>query len=198
VLVVQVSPHARRAVKEVDAARRIMYLSREEHSLPIGYSETMLCLHERRPFAYTPAEVEELAGQVRDPSFRVQVTERGIHVFNRDIHRCSADPFELFPHLGVANDGAHAFYLGVELARAQTAFRLGKSYSQDEDLDWGCAADKVRRATDAQGLTAPGHTLAAKKEKAAKQRARTRARKRVRERAQERAQRGPSPRKKTP
>ena len=50
----------------------------------------------------------------------------------------------------------------------------------------------------AQGLAAPGHTLAAKKEKAAKQRARSRARKRVRERAQDHAQRGPSPRKKTP
>ncbi|MGB8274616.1 MAG: DUF6513 domain-containing protein [Alphaproteobacteria bacterium] len=175
VLVVRVSPHARRAVREVDAARRIMYRAKQEHSLPIGYAETMLCLHDRRPFAYAPSEIEELAAQVRDPSFRVQVSERGVHVFNRDLNRCADDPFALFPHLGVEDDGAHAFYLGVELARAQTAWQLGKSYSQDEELDWGCAADKVRPEKAAGEPTAPGHTLAAKKKKAEERRARKKA-----------------------
>ena len=33
----------------------------------------------------------------------------------------------------------HAFYLGAELARAQIAWQLGKRYTQDEELTWGCA-----------------------------------------------------------
>ena len=31
------------------------------------------------------------------------------------------------------------FYLGVELARAQIAFQLGKNYDQDNELEWGVA-----------------------------------------------------------
>ena len=49
------------------------------------------------------------------------------------------DPFDLFPQLGVERDGAHAFYLGVELARAQVAHQLGKRYVQDNELRWGVA-----------------------------------------------------------
>jgi len=47
------------------------------------------------------------------------------------------DPFKLYPHLQVENDASHAFYLGVELARAQIAWQLKKRYTQDEELDWG-------------------------------------------------------------
>ena len=39
---------------------------------------------------------------------------------------------------GVENDAPHAFYLGLELARAQIAWQLGKRYVQDQELDWGC------------------------------------------------------------
>jgi hypothetical protein len=166
-LVVQVSPHARRAVKELDVARRVMYRAREEHALPIGYSEALLCLHDRRPFSYGAEALAELASQIRDPSFRIQVNADGIHIFNRDGLRSGVDPFALFPHLGLEDDGAHAFYIGVELARAQTAWQLGKTYSQDEELDWGCAADKVRPQTPQQDYQAAGHTLAVKKKRAA-------------------------------
>jgi hypothetical protein len=41
--------------------------------------------------------------------------------------------------LQVKDDPGHAFYLGVELARAEVAWQLGKRYTQDEDLHWGCA-----------------------------------------------------------
>jgi dihydropteroate synthase len=171
ILVVQVSPHARRAVAELDAARRILYRAREDHALPIGYSELLLCLHGRKPFPNSPEEIAELAAQIRDPSFRIQVSAEGIHIFNRDGLHVARDPFALFPRLKVADDGAHAFYLGVELARAQTAWRLGKPYSQDEELDWGVAAGKVRKKTGTDEYQPAGHTLAVKKEKAAAQRA---------------------------
>ncbi len=170
-LVVQVSPHARRAVKELDAARRIMYRAREDHALPIGYSDLLLCLHGRKPFPNSPAEIAELAAQIRDPSFRIQVSEAGIHIFNRDGMHVAKDPFALFPHLKLEDDGAHAFYIGVELARAQTAWQLGKTYAQDEELDWGVAADKLRAEAGTEDYQAAGHTLAVKKEKAAARRA---------------------------
>jgi dihydropteroate synthase len=173
-LVVQVSPHARRAVKELDVARRIMFRAREDEALPIGYSDALLCLHARRPYSFTPAEIAELAAQVRDPSFRIQVGSDGIHIFNRDGLHSGTDPFALFPKLKLEDDGAHAFYIGVELARAQTAWQLGKSYSQDEELDWGVAADKVRKDESKDEFQAAGHTLAVKREKAAAQREKTR------------------------
>lgn len=174
ILVVQVSPHARRAVKEVDAARRIMYRAREEESLPIGYSDDLLCLHDRKPFAMTAADIVELAGQVKDPSFRIQVSSEGLSIFNRDGLHSATDPFALFPKLNLADDGAHAFYIGVELARAQTAWQLGKAYSQDEELDWGVAAEPIHPESAKDEYVKAGHTLAVKKEKAAAQREKSR------------------------
>ncbi|MCB5184186.1 DUF6513 domain-containing protein [Methylobacillus gramineus] len=139
VLATSVSTHATYAVAEADIARRIMYAAREESRLPRDYSNGLLGLHDKRPFTYTPEEVEELALQIKDPSFRIIISKEGMHVFNRDGIHCDIDPFKLYPHLNVDNDGSHAFYLGVELARAQIAWQLKKRYSQDEELEWGCA-----------------------------------------------------------
>ena len=36
-------------------------------------------------------------------------------------------------------DAGHAFYLGYEMCKAVTALTLGKTYEQDEPLDWGFA-----------------------------------------------------------
>ena len=163
VLVVQVSPHARRAVKEADLARRIMYAAREAGSLPAGLHPGLMCLRDRRPFPNTPEEIAEMAARIRDPSFRIEVSEAGIHVYNRAGYHVEADPFGLFPHLGVEEDGAHAFYLGVEMARAEIAWRLGKRYVQDEPLDWGCAVDDG--AGDGSAFKDEGSTLKARRRK---------------------------------
>ena len=57
------------------------------------------------------------------------------------LHLTDSDPFRLFEKLlatGPKNlDAAHAFYLGYEMCKAQTALTLGKNYEQDEALDWG-------------------------------------------------------------
>jgi len=163
VLVVQVSPHCRRAVQETDAARRMMYAAREEKSLPSGIDAALLCLHERKPFAYTPDEIAELAAELRDDSFRIEVAEDGIHVYNRRGHHVEPEPYALFPALNVEADGSHAFYLGVELAKAQIALQLGKRYVQDQLLGWGCAVDS--NAEDLTRLKAAGTTLQAKQQK---------------------------------
>jgi dihydropteroate synthase-like protein len=156
-LVVQVSPHTRRTIQEHDAARRIMFAAREDASLPKDYGTALLALHERKPFPYSPAEIAELAAQVKDDSFRIEIAEDGIHVYNRSRHEIAQDAFSLFARLGVEKDGAHAFYLGAELMRAELAWRLGKRYAQDEPLGWGCAVD--RPPEDLTRLREAGHTL---------------------------------------
>jgi dihydropteroate synthase-like protein len=161
VLVVQVSPHCRRAVKEADMARRILFAAREEGTPPQWIDPALLCLRDRRPFPDSPAEIADQAAQVADPNFRIQIAEDGIHVYNRDGHHLAADPFALYAKLGVEADGAHAFYLGVELARAQIAFQLGKRYAQDEALRWGCAVDSDPE--DSTQVKAAGATLEARR-----------------------------------
>ena len=126
---------------------------------PQGLDPGLLCLRDRRPFPDTPAEIAELAAAVTDPNFRIEVAEDGLHVYNRDGHHVASDPFDLFPRLGLGPDAGHAFYLGVELARAEIAYRLGKRYSQDEPLGWGCAVE--RRAEPSTHLKAAGATLEA-------------------------------------
>src|SRR5208282_1962728 len=142
VLTVHVSPHTRRTIQEHDAARRIMYAAAADRSLPRGYGRALLQIHERAPFPNTGEEIAELAAQVKDDNFRVETAQDGIHVYNRAGHFVAEDAFALFDKLGVETDGAHAFYLGAELMKAEIAFRLGKRYAQDEPLDWGCATDR--------------------------------------------------------
>src|SRR5581483_3446917 len=86
VLVVQVSPHTRRTIQEHDAARRLMYAARADNSLPKDVSDALLQLHARKPFPNSPLEISDLAREVRDANFRIEVAEDGIHVYNRDGH----------------------------------------------------------------------------------------------------------------
>jgi dihydropteroate synthase-like protein len=157
ILTTQVSGHARRAVREADVARRVMYAAREMQTLPKGMSDALMTVHAKRPFPDTSDEVAEMARAIRDPNFRVQVSLEGVHVYNRDGHHVARDPFALWPRLKLEDDGAHAFYMGVELARAEVAWRLGKRYAQDQSLDWGCAAE--RDAANLLEQCAPGTTI---------------------------------------
>jgi len=157
VLVVQVSPHTRRTIEEHDAARRMMFAARADHSLPKDYGAALLQLHDRKPFPNRPEEIAELAAQVTDRNFRIETAEDGIHVYARGVHHVATDAFALFAQLALGGDAAHAFYLGAELQKAEIAWRLGKRYIQDEPLDWGCAVG--RTAEDLTRLRAAGHTL---------------------------------------
>ncbi len=165
VLIVQVSPHTRRTVEEHDAARRLMYRAKADQSLPKFLGGGLLSLHELRPFGSTEEEIAAAAASVRDANFRIEVGEAGVHVYNRDGHHVARDPFELYPKLGVAADGAHAFYLGYELAKAEIAQALGKRYIQDQPLDWGVAAD--RKAEELTRHAPEGATLRTRPEDAA-------------------------------
>jgi dihydropteroate synthase-like protein len=157
ILTTEVSPHTRRAVREADVARRLMYAAREAGSLPRDFSSDLLTAHARKPFPDSAEEIADLAKAIKDPSYRIQISEQGIHIYNRDGMHSAADPFALFPLLNLQSDPPHAFYLGVELARAQIAWQLGKRYNQDEELDWGCAVN--RKPQDLSQHHAPGSTL---------------------------------------
>ena len=137
-LTTEVSKHCRSVVKELDLARRIMHAAREESMPPRHIDEGLMAIHDRHPFPYELDEVRMLAKEIKDRNFRIQVTSEGIHIYNRDGLRSATDPYDLFPQLDVEEDGSHAFYLGLELARAEIAWQLGKRYEQDELLSWGC------------------------------------------------------------
>ncbi len=142
-----------------------MFAANEDRRLPRDYSNGLLGLHDRRPFPYTEAEIADFAAKVKDPSFRIQISEEGVHVYNRDGMFTDIDPFRLYPHLKVDDDASHAFYLGVELARAQIAWQLKKRYSQDEELQWGCNSAQE----DARGRVAHREaSLLEKREKGSK------------------------------
>jgi len=162
VLATSVSPHAVNAVAEADIARRVMFAACEDRRLPRDYSDGLLGLHDRRPFTYNSDEIAEIAAQIKDPSFRIQVSTDGVHIYNRDGLFKAIDPFELYPHLKVDDDASHAFYLGVELARAQIAWQLKKRYNQDEELQWGC------NTLQKDGQPRMAHRDASLKEKRAK------------------------------
>jgi hypothetical protein len=92
------------------------------------------------------AEIATLASDVRDRNFRIFATEEESHLVARQLHLHDKDPFELFAQLFSAQideasrlDASHAFYLGYEMAKARTALTLGKTYRQDEPLNWGLA-----------------------------------------------------------
>ncbi len=142
VLATSVSTHAKNAILEADIARRMMLAAKNDDRLPRGYTNGLMGLHEKRPFTYNVEEIKEIAAQIKDPSFRIQVSEDGLHIYNRDGIFQHTDPFALYPHLKVEDDASHAFYLGVELARAQIAWQLGKRYVQDQELTWGVGAHK--------------------------------------------------------
>jgi dihydropteroate synthase-like protein len=140
ILATEVSAHSCRAIREADRARRIMYAAKQHNSLPKHIDNSLLSLHETSPFPYRQDEIAAIAAEVRDPSYRIQVSRNGIHLYNRDGFMTAHNPFDFFKALKVDNDPSHAFYLGVELAKAQIAWQLGKRYTQDQMLNWGCAA----------------------------------------------------------
>ena len=180
VLATEVSPHACSVVRELELARRIMYAAKQDEGLPKGIDGGLLATHSRKPFPYNLDEIRELAEQIKDPSYRVEITPEGIHVFNRDGLVTGQGPYELFPVLELLEqDAPHAFYMGVELAKAETALKLGKRYVQDEELDWGVAVvpeagDELERRTksahnlksgNTEDYKPAGTTLQAKKRK---------------------------------
>jgi dihydropteroate synthase len=148
VLTTQVINWAQSAVREFDVARRHVRYSVEQHSLPKHIDSSMLMLRDAAAREMGEDVLNELAGQLKDPNYRIFAERGELHVMNRDGYWRGTDPFELFGRVRSAAsntlDEGHAFYLGYELCKAGTALLLGKSYIQDQSLRWGFLQDQTR------------------------------------------------------
>ncbi len=162
ILATQVSQHACRAIKEADIARRVMLAASNHHSLPKHIDDRLMTIHDTAPFPYDFEEIQAFAADVKDPSYRIQTSQQGLHIYNRDGLHSASDPFDLYPKLAVDNDPGHAFYLGVELARAEISWQLGKRFNQDQCLDWGCATEQNQLSVDLHTFKPAGTTLSKK------------------------------------
>ena len=156
-LCTQVSEHCNKAIIEGNFARRIMHTTKTYSMPPKDISNKLLSLHERKPFPYSTDELKEMWSNVKDKNYRIYVNEDGIHVFNNKNFYTEQDAAEFYQHLDIKDDDGHAYYLGMELARAEIAFLLGKRYDQDEILKWGCSVEISD--DDIMKFKTAGHTM---------------------------------------
>jgi dihydropteroate synthase len=136
VLTTEVINWARGAVREVDAARRLMHYARRRGVVPKHIDDRLLTVRDARPKYWTEVELRALQARITDPNFRIHTTRDAICVFNNRVFVTGTEIQALFDQLGVA-DPAHAFYLGRELTKARLALLLGKTYIQEQPLRWG-------------------------------------------------------------
>ncbi len=141
VLTTEVINWARSAVREFDLARRLVHYSVQKKALPKHVDSSLVMLRDPKVHELGEQALAQLAGQIKDPNYRIFAERGEIHVMNRDGYWHGTDPYALFDQFRTAApkplDAAHAFYLGNELNKAATALTLGKQYMQDEALRWG-------------------------------------------------------------
>ena len=104
-----------------------------------------MCISERKTQRKSMKELREMKSMVKDKNFRIFLSDSGVNVFNSENFTSGSDPYDFFEQMKVDDDASHAFYLGIELARAQIAFQLGKNYDQDNELNWGIAVKKKKQ-----------------------------------------------------
>jgi dihydropteroate synthase len=148
VLTTQVINWARTCVRECDVARQIMHHAVSHHVLPKHVDARLLMLRDAEILETPTSDIEALASQIRDNNYRIFATGGEVYLVGAGLHLHDADPFVVMERLRQSGpegqppknlDPAHAFYLGYEMCKAVTALTLGKSYQQDEPLNWGLA-----------------------------------------------------------
>ncbi|MHB8902248.1 MAG: DUF6513 domain-containing protein [Thermoguttaceae bacterium] len=141
VVVSQDSNWTRTAVRECHLARQMSLHAAREKS-PAGEVEPgMLLLRDVAAREFGREELDRLAQLLKDPSPRLFAEGGRLHAVSSGKHLESDDPYDLFDQIVSGSDrppeAVRAFYLGYEMAKAMTALTLGKTYRQDEALDWG-------------------------------------------------------------
>lgn len=136
VLTTEVIPWARGAVREIDAARRLMHHAVTHRTLPKGVDDRLLTVKDPAILEYDEQELRRLHAAVKDPNFRIFTDRETITVFNDELFIRGTEIQDIFRQLGV-DDPSHAFYLGRELMKAKLAITLGKTYRQEGSLSWG-------------------------------------------------------------
>lgn len=140
------SQKARGSVRELRRAAEMMALARARRSPPKDLGRDLLILKEKRPRpgVVPPANLEvrqarENGRFVADPagSFRIGLCGNEIvAVHDRMVikGRTAREILDTAIDLNLVSRLDHAAYLGRELEKAEIALRLGKSYTQDEEL----------------------------------------------------------------
>ncbi len=136
VLTTAVINWARSSVREIDLARRLSYHAVRFHTLPKHLEPRLIMLRDPKVDHFGPEYLSELARRIKDPNWRIFAEDGTLYAINGSHFLTDTDPFRLFEKMSV-DDPSHAFYLGYELMKAQTALTLSKSYRQDQSLDWG-------------------------------------------------------------
>ncbi|MBD16218.1 MAG: dihydropteroate synthase [Planctomycetaceae bacterium] len=148
VLTTQVINWARSSVRECDVARRLMYHAWHNQVLPKHLETNLLMLRDEEVLESSHEQNAQLAAEIRDNNYRIFATDGEIHLVSRNLHLHDEDPFVVMEQLRQNGpqgnlpenlDEGHAFYLGYEMCKARTALTLGKTYQQDEALNWGLA-----------------------------------------------------------
>jgi hypothetical protein len=171
VLTTAVINWARSSVRELDLARRLVHHAVARRTLPKHLESRLIMLRDVKVESFGPRNLAELQLRIRDPNWRIFAENGLIYALNHKAFLSSPDPFELFDLMQVA-DPAHAFYLGCELMKARTALTLGKTYRQDQALQWGFLTEpeeshlarrrpRARKQKDGQ-IGQPGNTEAVK------------------------------------
>jgi hypothetical protein len=98
-------------------------------------------LRDSAELAFGREELARLTEILKDPSPRLFAEGGRLHAVSNGRHHESDDPYDLFDQIVTGCereiDVNQAFYLGYEMAKAVTALTLGKTYRQDEALNWG-------------------------------------------------------------
>ncbi|MDX1967558.1 MAG: DUF6513 domain-containing protein [Planctomycetaceae bacterium] len=140
VLTTEVINWCRTAVREFDAARKLVRYSLQERRLAKHLDGRLLLLRDPKLHALGADGLQQLSDRITDPNFRIFAERGEVHLINRDGHWHGDDPYEVFDRMAATVGtltAEHAFYLGMELMKARTALTLGKQYVQDECLRWG-------------------------------------------------------------
>jgi dihydropteroate synthase-like protein len=144
VLTTEVIPWCQSCVRELDVARRLVAHAVREQVLPKKLDSRLVMLRDPKVRELGEVELAELRAGITDPNYRI-IAERGeLHLFNNGTYLRGREPAQICSDLERIDPGldtAHAFYLGIELARAATALTLNKQYVQDQPLRWGLLSE---------------------------------------------------------
>jgi dihydropteroate synthase-like protein len=147
VLTTEVINWCRTSVRELAAARRLVFHAVQERVLPKHLEPDLVMLRDAQVPESGESTLRELAARITDPNYRLFAERGELHVINGQMHLCGSNPFELFAEALKRDqkmDPSHAFYLGYELAKATTALTLGKAYTQDQELRWGVISHETQ------------------------------------------------------
>ncbi|MEK6248847.1 MAG: dihydropteroate synthase, partial [Planctomycetales bacterium] len=164
VLTTQVINWARSSCRECDLARRLVYHAVRKQVPPKHLEPKLVMLRDTEVAESSSLDLEQLALAIRDTSYRVLVGDGQIHLVGHQLHLHHTDPMALMeilqerlagPGERASLSARHAFYLGYEMCKASTAITLGKTYQQDEPLEWGMLTQPENRYRFAPGWEGP-------------------------------------------